>query len=54
VVLIGLGILILHHAGTIGWLLRHTSHQGGVVSFDAGAAKFSNPERSENHAAVNV
>jgi cadmium resistance protein CadD (predicted permease) len=25
-VLIGLGILILHHAGTIGWLLRHTSH----------------------------
>jgi cadmium resistance protein CadD (predicted permease) len=26
VVLIGLGILILHNAGTIGWLLRHTSH----------------------------
>ncbi len=26
VVLIGLGILIIHNAGTIGWLLRHTSH----------------------------
>jgi cadmium resistance protein CadD (predicted permease) len=25
-VLIGLGILILRHAGTIGWLLRQTSH----------------------------
>jgi cadmium resistance protein CadD (predicted permease) len=25
-VLIGLGLLILHHAGTIGWLLHQTSH----------------------------